>query len=137
MSYFLMESLISWPISFWKCNFPANHSVCLSICLSVGRSVGLSKKKLSEFLNVWILGKCCLFYFLLKTPPLPLFELVLVTVLFHTFPTFELIVFRSYINGNRRQNWVTKAGGRHNLVGHSLRLSPAWSVIYIIHFLLK
>ena len=43
------------------------------------------------------------------------FELVQVILFcFLLFPSTHC--FWSYKNGNRRQNWVTNAGGRHNLV---------------------
>ena len=64
----LFPQTVRYRCYFWKCNFPMNYNVCLSVCRSVGRSVGRSfvslsvclsvKKKLSEFLNVRIFGKC-------------------------------------------------------------------------------
>ena len=49
---------------FSKCNFPINHTVCLSVCRS--------KKKFPNYLNVRILGKCRLLLLLLKTPSPPI-----------------------------------------------------------------
>ena len=55
---------ITTNFTFWKCNFPINHNVCLSVGLSVCRSVRIFL--MSEFyLNV------AFFYFFLETLPLP------------------------------------------------------------------
>ena len=56
-----------------------------------------------------------------------LLEIIQVTVWLHTHDEFTFVWF--YKNENRRQNWVTSTGGRHNLVP-GLTTEPAWSAIY-------